>query len=44
MTTLNSLRVKTAIVGRVHVRMKFGAAQVGQGLTWCMTALALEVW
>ena len=40
---LNSLCVKTAIVGCVRVRMKLGAAKVRQGFTWCMATLALKI-
>ena len=43
-STLYSLSVKTAIVGCVRVRMKFGATQVWQGFTWRVTALALKIW
>jgi hypothetical protein len=42
--TLNSLRMKTAIVCGVLVRMKFGAAEVRQCFAWSMTALAFKIW
>jgi len=43
-STLNSLCVKTVIVGSVYVRVKLRASQIRQSLTGSVTTLALEIW
>jgi hypothetical protein len=43
-STLNCLRVKTAIVFGVDVGVEFSAAEIRQSLAGRMTTLALERW